>query len=88
MKRVISLPFRAGIVGSATGQLFDLRQNTELLPVPETSSSLSLFFFNLQNRHIDIYFIELLQEFSIGLHEIGIGFNEINSEVPSVELDI
>ena len=78
------------MVGSATGQLFDLRQNIELLSVPETSSSLSLslFFFNLQNRHIDIYFIELLQEFGIGLHEIGIGFNEINSEVPSVELDI
>ena len=79
------------MVGSATGQLFDLRQNIELLPV---SLSLS-FFFNLQNRHIDTYFIELLQEFGIGLHEIGIGlheigigFNEINSEVLSVELDI
>lgn len=61
------------MVGSATGQLFDLRQNIELLPVPEASSSLSLsFFFNLQNRHIDIYFIELLQELGIGLHELGI----------------
>ena len=75
----MALPLASCLTSDKTRNFFQFQR---LLPV-----SLS-FFFNLQNRHIDIYFIELLQEFSIGLHEIGIGFNEINSEVPSVELDI
>ena len=75
----MALPLASCLTSDKTLNFFQFQR---LLPV-----SLS-FFFNLQNRHIDIYFIELLQEFSIGLHEIGIGFNEINSEVPSVELDI
>lgn len=75
----MALPLASCLTSDKTLNFFQFQR---LLPV-----SLSLFF-NLQNRHIDIYFIELLQEFGIGLHEIGIGFNEINSEVPSVELDI
>lgn len=75
----MALPLASCLTSDKTLNFFQFQR---LLPV-----SLSLFF-NLQNRHIDTYFIELLQEFGIGLHEIGIGFNEINSEVPSVELDI
>lgn len=75
----MALPLASCLTSDKTLNFFQFQR---LLPV-----SLSLFF-NLQNRHIDTYFIELLQEFGIGLHEIGIRFNEINSEVPSVELDI
>lgn len=75
----MALPLASCLTSDKTLNFFQFQR---LLPV-----SLSLFF-NLQNRHIDTYFIELLQEFGIGLHEIGIGFNEINSEVLSVELDI
>ena len=84
----MALPLASCLTSDKTLNFFQFQG---LLPV---SLSLS-FFFNLQNRHIDTYFIELLQEFGIGLHEIGIGlheigigFNEINSEVLSVELDI